>query len=240
MINFIIYEDKKNTRDMYIRLIRKLMGNDDCSYKIHEHSSYNEQLKKFITDGIGHKVYILDIEVPKKSGLDLAREIRDSGDKLSQLIVVSGHKEVLENTFLNRSLVLNFVSKFDNCEEYLAQALENAYQNITKYKSFVFKYEGDLYRIPYHDIYLFEIDKESGSTNLITKDKVFIVKKSISKILIELNDMRFMKTHKSCIVNLFNIEKVNLTDLVIHFPNKKKTLLFSRNYKKELQERLRM
>ncbi len=238
MVNFIIYEDNEVIRRNYIKIIHKFMGGNDLSYKIHQFSSYNTTLKSFIVNNTGSNIYILDIEVPGKSGLDLAREIRLSGDAYSQLIVVTAHKEMLENTFVNRSLVLNFVSKFDNCEENLLMAIKDAYITLTKHKAFLFKSEGELYRIPYDDIYFFEIDSELGYVNLIAKTKKFVVKKTIRSILKELNDPRFMKTHKSCIVNLYNIEKVDLNNLEIYFNNNLKTNLLSRNYKKELQERL--
>lgn len=238
MVNFVIYEDNEITRNNYVKIIHKFMGKNDAAYKIYPFSCYSAKVKNFIRETIGHNIYILDIEVPGKSGLDLAREIRGLGDTESQLLVVTAHKELLDNTFINRSLVLNFVSKYDNCEENLLLALTDSYINVTKYKSYVFKHEGELYRIPYDDILCFEIDPEFGHVNIITKNKQFIVKKTISAILSELNDPRFMKTHKSCIVNLYNIEKVNLTDLIIYFYDGKKTDLLSRNYKKELQERL--
>lgn len=239
MINFIIYEDKKMIRNNYIKVVHKFMVNNDLSYKIYQFSDYNEEIKNFIKNNIGYNIYILDIEVPGKSGLDLARDIRASGDTESQLIVVTAHKEMLENSFLNRSLILNFVSKFDNCEENLLLALTMAYINVTRYKSYIFKNEGELYRIPYDDILFFEIDPESSRVKIITKNKEFYIKKTISSILKELSDPRFMKTHKSCIVNLFNIEKVDLINLVIYFCNGKQTDLLSRNFKKELQERLK-
>jgi len=238
MVNFIIYEDKEVVRNNYVKIIHKFMGQSDVAYKIYQFSEYSNKLKKYIAENIGHNIYILDIEVPGKSGLDLAREIRSVGDTDSQLLIVTAHKELLENNFINRSLILNFVSKYDNCEQNLLMALTDSYINITKHKSYVFKSEGDLYRIPYDDILFFEIDPEYGHVNIVTKTKTFVVKKTISNILNELNDPRFMKTHKSCIVNLFNIEKIDLSKLVIYFVNNKSTDLLSRNYKKELQERL--
>lgn len=238
MINFIIYEDKEVIRKKYINIINKFMCGNDVSYKIHQYERYSKLLKEFITNNTGNNIYILDIEVPGKSGLDLAREIRMAGDYDSQLLVVTGHKELLENNFVNRSLVLNFISKYDNCEENLLRALTDAYINQTKYKAFVFKSDGELYRIPYDDIYYFETSTENGCVNIHTKTRILVVKKTISSILNNLGDHRFMKTHKSCIVNLYNIEKVNLTNLIIYFPNNQKTNLLSRNYKRELQERI--
>ena len=238
MINFVIYEDKEVVRNNYVKVIHKFMGKNDAAYKIYQFSAYSTKVRNFINDSIGHNIYILDIEVPGKSGLDLAREIRATGDTDSQLLIVTAHKELLDNNFINRSLILNFVSKYDNCEENLLLALTDAYINVTKYKSYVFKNDGDLYRIPYDDILFFEIDPEYGHVNIVTKNKNFIVKKTISAILNELDDPRFMKTHKSCIVNLYNIERVDLSELIIYFSKGAKTDLLSRNYKKELQERL--
>ena len=238
MINFIIYEDKEIIRSKYIKIIHKFMGKSDTAYKIHQFSSYSSLVKNFIKDNIGYNIYILDIEVPGKSGLDLAREIRASGDIDSQLIIVTAHKELLDNTFVNRSLVLNYVSKYDNCEENLISALTNAYINVTRHKSYIFKNDGELYRVPYNNILYFETGTEDGKVKIVTKNKLFKVKKTISSILEELNDPRFMKTHKSCIVNLYNIEKVDLSNLIIYFEGNNKTDLLSRNYKKELQERI--
>ena len=238
MINFIIYEDKEVIRKNYVKIIDKFMGGNDVSYKIYQFSNYTNTLKDFINNNTGHNIYILDIEVPGKSGLDLAREIRLSGDADSQLLVVTAHKELLENTFINRSLVLNFISKYDNYEENLLLTLVSAYKNITRHKAFVFKTDGELYRIPYDDICYFETDTDLGYINLHTKTKIIRVKKTISSILKELGDNRFMKTHKSCIVNLHSIDRVDLSELVIYFINNKNTNLLSRNYKKELQERL--
>lgn len=238
MINFVIYEDKELVRSNYKKMIHKFMGKSDAAYKIYEFGAYTDKLKDYICNNVGQNIYILDIEVPGKSGLDLAREIRNTGDIESQLIVVTAHKELLDNNFINRSLVLNFVSKYDNCEQNLIAALTDSYLNVTKYKAYVFKYDGDLYRIPYDDILFFEIDSDCGYVNIITKNKRFTVKKTISGIIKELNDPRFMKTHKSCIINLYNVEKVDLTNLIITFTNEKQTDLLSRNYKKELQERI--
>lgn len=238
MVNFVIYEDKEVIRNNYVDVIHKFMGKSDAAYKIYEFGSYTQKVEHFIKENIGHNIYILDIEVPGKSGLDLAREIRSTGDTESQLLVVTAHRELLENSFINRSLILNFLSKYDNCEQNLLSALTDSYMHITKYKSYVFKCEGDLYRIPYDDILFFEIDPEYGHVNIVTKTKQFIVKKTISSILEELNDPRFMKTHKSCIINLFNVEKVDLAKLIIYFSNGRKTDLLSRNYKKELNNRI--
>lgn len=238
MVNFVIYEDNKKLTEMYADIVRQAMCQYDHLYHIYKYSKYSPDLVETMSKHDGYNVYILDIEVPGKSGLDLAREIRNSNDVDSQLIVVTAHKELLENTFSNRSLVLNFISKFDNCEENLLSAIRQAYLNASKHKSFPFKTEGLTCTIPYQDILFFEMDNETGLVSMYTANDSYTIRKPIVQIFKELDDPRFMKTHKSCIVNVQNIREVDFVNRIIYFKGKKNTDLFSRNYKKELLSRM--
>ena len=76
MVNFIIYEDDKSTRENYISIILKIMGNRKEQYSIIELDKYNSKVTKAL-NVVGRKIFILDVEVPGKSGMDLAREIRE-------------------------------------------------------------------------------------------------------------------------------------------------------------------
>lgn len=76
MINFIIYEDEEYFSKLYKNVIHKFMGNSNDQYKIYSFTEYNEAMRNFIKNLTGQNIYIFDIEVKGKSGLDLAREIR--------------------------------------------------------------------------------------------------------------------------------------------------------------------
>ena len=110
MVNFVIYEDEKKYREKYVSIIVKMMGERNENYSIIELSEYNSKVRRTM-NLVGKKVYILDIEVPGKSGLDLAREIRSNGDWESQIIVVTNHEGLQQTTFTSRLLTLDFISK---------------------------------------------------------------------------------------------------------------------------------
>lgn len=52
-----------------------------------------------------------------------------------------------------------------------------------------------------------------------------------------MEDPRFMKVHRSCIINLLNVKSYDITNNKIKFENKE-TDLIARDKKKELKEKL--
>lgn len=239
MINFIIYEDNVKFREEYMNIIHKVMGKNNNQYKIHTFSEYNSKVESIITEQIGKKIYILDIEVPGKSGIDLARDIRNSNDWNSQIIIATSHAEMKNGNFRSKILMLDFISKFDDLDNTLQRTLTLAHGIVETHSSFNFQQNGDIYQIPYNDILYIEKEQDSNISTIITRNKQIQVRQNISTIMDDLSrDTRFLRVHRSCIVNLYNIRKVNLNDNVIFFKYNKKTNLLSRNFKKELKEKL--
>lgn len=238
MINFIIYEDEKKYREKYISIILKIIVGMKSAYQILEFDKYNAETMTKLDQLTGKKIYILDIEVPGKSGLDLAREIRNAGDWLSPMIIVTTHEYLKGTAFSGRMLMLDFISKFYNCEESLQQTLKISLDIIESQQSLNFQYNGELIQIPYNDILFIEKNVEDLYSTVVTKSERFIIKKTISKIEKELSEeSRFFKTHRSCIVNLDKITSVELRNCIIHFGNIEISLL-ARDRKNELKSRL--
>ena len=238
MINFIIYEDEQKYRELYISIILKLVGSMQSAYKIVEIEKYDKNTMKTINNLTGKKIYILDIEVPGKSGLDLAREIRNSGDWDSQMIVVTTHEHLKNTTLTSRMLMLDFITKFYDLENSLNECLKISLNIIENHKSLNFQYSGELYQIPYSDILYIEKNVDNSYSTIVTKDSEIEIKKLIGALEEELKeDNRFYRTHRSCIVNIDNITSVELRDCIIHFGNKNTTLL-SRDKKNGLKKML--
>ena len=68
-MNFIIYEDEKDYAKRYKCAIHKLLVSTNLKYKITEINEYNEKTEEELEKIEGNKSYILDIEVPGKTGL---------------------------------------------------------------------------------------------------------------------------------------------------------------------------
>ena len=237
MINFIIYEDEEYFYNLYKDIIHKFMGHSDDYYKIYKFTEYSDKLLDFIKNLSGQNIYILDIEVKGKSGLDLAREIRNyKRTSDDQIIIATAHQDLVENAFHKKLLMVDFISKFDDLEENLISSLRESYVTFNENKFLSYKQDGEIIRIPYKDILFIEKDKYDDCLYIETNDNKFKYKGSISKIEKLLDgDKRFFKSHRSCIVNIFKITKLNTTIPIIYF-NNKYTNCLSRDKKKELEE----
>lgn len=238
-MNFIIYEDENKYIEKYKKIISRLLGTIDLNYKITEIKEYNESSKEIIDSTEGGKIYILDIEVAGKNGLDLARKIRKSGDWVSPIIIVTSHEEFKTVGYTAKILMLNFISKCEELESQLIETLKVALEINLSNKSLCYTNRGETYRIPYKDILYIEKRLNDNICNIITKNNKYFIRKTIielEKILSD--DIAFIKTHRSCIVNIRNITTVDFEKNIIFFKNNK-TNLISRTHKRKLKERMK-
>ncbi len=239
MIKFIIYEDKKEYRELYKTVIRKLLGGSEENYDIIEIEKYDHSQIEKIEKNDSRRIFILDIEVPGKSGLDLAREIRNYyNDWESQLIISTKYQHYQPISFMTRLLMLDFVSKHNNCENHLKECLMDAVRILNSHKNFVFTQDGELFQIPYQDILYIEKNKYDTYTTAYTKSHSQLIKMSMKKIEEKLEKSNhFFKTSRSYIVNLYNIESINYACQTI-IVGKKAIRAISRDNKKRLKERM--
>ena len=125
MINFIVCDDIVKDNKKIKNVISKYMMKNKLEYKTHIFSDYNDEFIEIVKKKLPFKIYILDIETPTRSGIDIARIIRHK-DVDSVLIFVTGHEE-LSNVVMKHDFVfLSFINKFDNGEERLTKAIDKA------------------------------------------------------------------------------------------------------------------
>ena len=90
MIKFVICEDSDEALETAGKYVIKAMMNYDIEYKVLKFKEYNNKFKKVMDDDTDIKIYILDIELPTISGLEIASEIREYDDE-SIIIFVTAH-----------------------------------------------------------------------------------------------------------------------------------------------------
>lgn len=238
VINFIIYEDNKRWQKYYKDVILKIIGHSNDKYKIIVIDKYDNEIIKKINSLDGKKIFLLDLQVPGKSGLEFAREIRRKNDWKSQIIVITSYDNFKNEGYSSRILMLDFICKKDNVYEKLSDSINIALKIHQNTPSYNFTFNNEYYQIPYEDILFFEKDLNNNYVNIITKHNRFKIKESLINIEQQLNKNNiFYKTHRSCVVNISNIKKVDLSNNIIYFKNKK-TYLLARNKKKELKDLL--
>ena len=236
MINFIIYEDEEYFSSLYEDVIHKFMGSSDDQYRIYKFSEYNDDFIKLVKSLIGQNIYIFDIEVKGKSGLDLAREIRTFKKTMNdQIIIATAHQDLVQNAYHKKILMVDFISKFDALEDCLLLCFREIYEIFNSNKHLSLRQDGEIVRIPYNDILFIEKDKNEECLYIETINDRVKYRGSMPKLeSILKDDKRFFKSHRSCIVNTFKIIKINPSIPAIYFENKMTNCL-SRDKRKELE-----
>ena len=236
MINFILCDDNKFVQEINERVISKVAMPYDFNYTVHTFDKYDINFKKIITDPSSTKIYILDLEMPGKSGLDIAREIRKY-DWNSIIIILTSHDELELKMLKEKLLIFDFISKFDKPELKLEETLKLVLNKLSSTKLINFKSNKEIHQLPVDDIYYIYKDNFMNKTVIVTNSEEFPVNDTLGKLYEKL-DKNFIRTHRSCYVNLNKIKSVDFNNNIIYFDNKKKIDLLSRNYKKELRDRL--
>lgn len=228
MVNFIICDDNRKDRDKVEKIVDKFMMKNQLHYEKYLFDDYDDSFLKLIKKKIAFKVYILDIEAPSMSGIDVARIIRNR-DVNSVLIFLTGHNELAETVIRNDFLFLSFINKFDNCEERLINALGECLKILGVRKNLRFKDNGILYTISFDDILYITRDSVDRKCIIKTDYSEFKVNKTLTDLESMVSDT-FTRTHKSCIVNLNRVVSVNKQHRIIKFDEGTEIDLISKKY----------
>jgi len=232
MLNIIICDDSERDRNNVIKIVNEFIKRSKLECDIHIFNDYNSNFDKIIESSIPFKIYLLDIETPSKSGIDIARQIRKT-DVDSTIIFLTGHEE-LGNIVLRNDLMFSaFINKFDNLEGRLNKTLKKVLLLLNKKKILKFTDKNVLYTIDANDILY--ITKESFERKTIIKTDYaeYKINKSLFEI-IQMLDGRFVQTHRACYINSDRKVTIDKTNKIVTFDNGETIDLVSDKYKKEL------
>lgn len=235
MIKFIICEDNVDALERTSQTVTKTMMKYDIEYKIYKFTKYDSKLKEQIKDEFNTKFYILDIELPIVSGLEIASEIREVDDD-STIIFVTAHSECKNDIFYSRLQAIDFISKYHRYQERLEETINHVLQKMYKNKTLDFAYNHVYTRLLYKEINYIEKSPLQNKCviHLVNGNEKYIVT-SITKLKEKLSPM-FFQTHKSCLVNLDNIRQIDYANYTIYFKNGDKTTLVAPSARKELKK----
>lgn len=232
MLNVVICEDNKRDLDRVIYLVDKFMVNNKYNYQKHVYRDFNDDFMKLVKSKMPFRIYILDIETPSRSGIDVAREIRNK-DLDSVIIFLTGHDELGRVILQNDLMFLAFVNKFDNMNKRLNEVLHKAIDLVKLKRTIRIEDGTNTYIIDLNDILYLTKETFDRKTTIKTDYAEYRVRKSLSQIYDMLDD-RFIYSHRACIVNKTRISRIDRSKRIIYFDNGEFTDLLSDKYKKEM------
>ena len=233
MINFIICDDNKVIVRNVEDIVDKVMMKNKLAYKKHSFLDYDDKFFKVFDEDLTAKIYILDIETPSASGIDIARKIRET-DIHSIIIFLTSHHELGSILLHDEIMFLTFICKFDDMENRLISAISSAIKMIGKKQAIRFEDRGILYTLPLNDILYITTSTIDRKTVIVTSYNEYKTNKTFSDICSMLND-DFKQSHRSCKVNTNLVAKVNKKKNEIEFNNGLRINLLSDSYKKEFK-----
>ena len=232
MLNVIVCDDNKRDLDRVVKLVDTFMQKNKYEYKNHIYMDFNDDFMKLIKTKMSFRIYILDIETPSRSGIDVAREIRNK-DLDSVIIFLTGHDELGRVILQNDLMFLSFVNKFDNMDKRLNDVLHKAIDLVKMKRTIRIEDGTNTYIIDLNDILYLTKETFDRKTTIKTDYTEYRVRKSLS-ILKEMLDDRFIQTHRACIVNRNRISRIDRSNRMIYFDNGDCIDLLSDKYKKEM------
>lgn len=233
MINFIVCDDESAITDSVKNIITKVMFKNNIEYKIHVFNSYDESFSKIVASDIENKIYILDIEVGKKSGLDIAAKIRDK-DWYSILVILTSHFELETLAYKSRILILDFISKFDLYEKKMEDTINLCIKNKLENHKLIVKTNRKLEQIEFNNILYITYDSSIRKVKIYTKNEEYETNQTLKEITNHLKG-NFIYTHRACIVNINNVKIIDTKDKIITFINNESIDLLSRNHLKDIK-----
>lgn len=154
---------------------------------------------------------ILDIQMGKMNGMELAKKIR-AVDKNLMIIFLTGLSDyVFEGYEVG---ALRYLLKPLNEEQFLA-LLDEYFNRVHQENQdwYIFAHDGETVKLNYDDIMY--IEAQGHYIHLVNTVKKYEIKKSISQMAKELSSPKFFVSHRSYIINLKHVEKINKSDCLM-------------------------
>ena len=237
MLRFIIIEDNKDFLSRLSNSINKVMMPYNFEYKINKYNQYNKEVEKIIYNNGERKIYILDIELPDVSGLEIASMIREN-DMYSIIIFITSHPEFKNDIFYSRLLAIDYISKDRYWEDRFEKTIAYTVNALDRKEVLLFEYNYNSYRIPYNSIVYIEKVSDNKKCVIYTEDKKsYEINMTITDLVKRLGQ-NFFRTHKSCIVNLSKIKEIDYLNNMISFTNGVSGYLLSNRNRRKLKERV--
>ena len=231
VIEFVVCDDDKRFLEKVVNVINKTMLKKNFEYKILKFYDFDDKFFDNLVLKENPRIYILDIELPSRSGINVGKIIRKN-DLESPIIFLTGHEE-LGSLLLRKDInFFAFINKFEDFECRLKKNIESSLSSLNKKKFLEVKEKKVYYRFSLDNILYITRESVERKTIIKTDKNVHSVNISLTKISEKLDD-RFVQTHRACYINKNRAVEINYKKKVIIFDNGEVVDLLSTNYKIE-------
>ena len=208
MIKIMVVEDEEQIRTILRKMIERTEG---CTV-VSACGDFSSAIRDFLK--LRPEVVFMDIDLNGESGLECAKAITEVDPKV-KIVFATAHSEYMANAFEIYAFDY-FVKPFD---------LERIGKTLTRIKSLseaapveekadaspeklLIKGREEISLVDTDDILM--IERVDGATRIVTKDEVYMTTQALSVLEEKLNPEEFMRCHKSYIIRIDAIRKLEV------------------------------
>lgn len=223
MLNVFILEDDLVQLQQMKNDVDKI--GTDLGIEINSKTFSNiSDLKNDLPQPSRSNIFILDLEINeiKNAGLELSKKIR-AHDQFASLIFITIHDEFLYRTYKYRVSALDFIAKdygniYDELQKDIQQVYKQLQTNNTE-KPFTYKDYTHTIKIDFMNINYFESNPTNSHSAILNTVNNHQQQLNYNLREIEKLDGRFFRAHRSYLVNLKQIRKLDFRKGIIYFYN---------------------
>lgn len=175
-----------------------------------------------------YDIIYLDIELNGENGIEVAKKLRKNNNATKIILVTNSESYMLDGYKVKAERY--FIKPLDRREFQIE--MDDILKEYIKNNDFIYDETNARNKVFLKDIYYIEI--MARKTYIYTKDNVYMSSICLSEWIKKLENKNFVQVHKSFLVNLQNIQKVEKN--VILFDNEK-FIYISRFYKQQFYQK---
>ena len=225
-------DDEKQQLELYKTMFTNIEMRQDIKLNVEYFLSGNFMLERFQSEKNPFDLVYLDMDMDEKSGLDLAKEIRQNYHSDCLILFLTNYPKYMQNSFDVRAFQYmikpvqfdEFEKKFNAARKYLEKDDKNRV---------VLKIDEDNVVFFTNEIYYIEKEKSSKQFLVYLEDKCVVAKGVLSAIENLFLEQHFRRTQRSYLVNMKHMGGIQENDWVLSNGN---LVPISRRKEKELKQ----
>ena len=223
MIEIVLCEDQIQHQKTIEKFLTEIVGENNIEYNLKMYKSGEELLNNYPKNV---DIFILDIQMEKINGMDVARKIREIDKNKPEIIFTTSLVEYIQEGYEVRAYrYLLKPIKYEELKKHILSCIDEVINK--KDKFILIENKNETYKINIEEITYIEIQRKDMSIH--TESKVYETKMTMDKIEKELKNYNFYRCHKSFLVNIDYVE--NIKQYVAILDNKEEVLVSRHRFK---------
>ena len=202
MIQIVLCEDQIQHQKTIEKFLQEILGENNIEYNLKMYKSGEELLNDYPKNV---DIFILDIQMEKINGMDVARKIREIDKNKPEIIFTTSLVEYIQEGYEVRAYrYLLKPIKYEELKKHILSCIDEVINK--KDKFILIENKNETYKINIEEITYIEIQRKNMSIH--TESKVYETKMTMDKIEKELKNHNFYRCHKSFLVNIDYVENI--------------------------------